>query len=61
MQLEYSHSVPADFAVVLELERPSGHKQFILVQTTVLPGTDSLVVSAKTKVGLVTGDDPLSF
>ncbi|KAI4877575.1 hypothetical protein NFI96_004650 [Prochilodus magdalenae] len=62
--LEHPHTVPADGAVGVE-----GHqffwtcddKPFILVLTTVPPHTDSLGVSTKTKVGLVTEDDPLPF
>ncbi|KAI4899529.1 hypothetical protein NFI96_024901 [Prochilodus magdalenae] len=64
--LEHPHTVPADGAVGVEVE---GHqafwtcdnKPFILVLTTVPPHTDSLGVSTKTKAGLVTEDDPLSF
>ncbi|KAI4887501.1 hypothetical protein NFI96_002414 [Prochilodus magdalenae] len=63
---EHPHTVPADGAVGVEVE---GHqvfwtcdnKPFILVLTTVPPHTDSLVVSTKTKAGLVTEDDPLPF
>ncbi|KAI4894462.1 hypothetical protein NFI96_010012, partial [Prochilodus magdalenae] len=53
---EYSHTVPADGAVGVEVDhtRPSGrvtcdNKLFILVLTTVPPHTNSLVVSTKTK------------
>ncbi|KAI4896274.1 hypothetical protein NFI96_003665 [Prochilodus magdalenae] len=64
--LEHPHTVPADGAVVVEVE---GHRvfwtcddtPFILVLTTVPPHTDSLGVSTKTKAGLVTEDDPLPF
>ncbi|KAI4879931.1 hypothetical protein NFI96_005694 [Prochilodus magdalenae] len=64
--LEHPHTVPADGAVGVEVE---GHqafwtcdnKRFISVLTTVPPHTDSLVVSTKTKAGLVTEDDPLPF
>ncbi|KAI4872581.1 hypothetical protein NFI96_010017 [Prochilodus magdalenae] len=64
--LEHPHTVPADGAVGVEVE---GHqafwtcddKPFILVLTTVPPHTDWLVVSTKTKAGLVTEDDPLPF
>ncbi|KAI4891809.1 hypothetical protein NFI96_024233, partial [Prochilodus magdalenae] len=63
-QLEHPHTVPADGAVGVEgfpalwmcVPPP-----FILVLTTVPPHTDSLVVSTKTKAGLVTEDDPLPF
>ncbi|KAI4890375.1 hypothetical protein NFI96_021530, partial [Prochilodus magdalenae] len=65
-QLEHPHTVPADGAVGVKVE---GHqafgmcdsKPFILVLTTVPPHMDSLVVSTKTKAGLVTEDDPLPF
>ncbi|KAI4903617.1 hypothetical protein NFI96_008798 [Prochilodus magdalenae] len=65
-KLEHPHTVPADGAVGVEVE---GHqafwtcddKPFILVLTTVPPHMDSLVVSTKTKAGLVTEDDPLPF
>ncbi|KAI4879934.1 hypothetical protein NFI96_024539 [Prochilodus magdalenae] len=65
-RLEHPHTVPADGVVGVEVE---GHqafwtcdnKPFILVLTTVPPHTDSLVVSTKTKAGLVTEDDPLPF
>ncbi|KAI4887131.1 hypothetical protein NFI96_023544 [Prochilodus magdalenae] len=64
--LEYPHTVPADGVVGVEVE---GHqafwtcdnRPFILVLTTVPPHADSLVVSTKTKAGLVTEDDPLPF
>ncbi|KAI4880557.1 hypothetical protein NFI96_005833, partial [Prochilodus magdalenae] len=59
--LEHPHTVPADGAVGVEVE---GHQTFwtcdkrlfISVLTTVPPPTDSLVVSSKTKVGLITED-----
>ena len=38
-----------------------GKTLFILVLTTVPQHTDQLVVSTKTKVGLITEDDPLLF
>ncbi|KAI4885987.1 hypothetical protein NFI96_004009 [Prochilodus magdalenae] len=64
--LDYSHTVPADGAVGVEVE---GHqafwtcnnRPFISVLTTVPPHTDSLVVSTMKKAGLVTEDDPLPF
>ncbi|KAI4897408.1 hypothetical protein NFI96_005673 [Prochilodus magdalenae] len=64
--LGYPHTVPADGAVGVEVERHQAFwtcdtKPFILVLTTVPPPTDSLVVSIKTKAVLVTEDDPLPF
>ncbi|KAI4885112.1 hypothetical protein NFI96_017227 [Prochilodus magdalenae] len=61
---EHPHTVPADGAVGVK-----GHQVFwtcdskpvISVLTTVPPHTASLVVSTKTKAGLVTEDDPLPF
>ncbi|KAI4872782.1 hypothetical protein NFI96_001306 [Prochilodus magdalenae] len=65
-KLKHMGKFPADGAVGVEVE---GHrafwtcdnKPFILVLTTVPPHTDSLGVSTKTKVGLITEDDPLPF
>ncbi|KAI4872696.1 hypothetical protein NFI96_008742 [Prochilodus magdalenae] len=64
--LEYPHTVPADGAVGVEVERHQvfwtcDNKPFISVLNTVPPHTDSLGVSTKTKAGLVTEDDPLPF
>ncbi|KAI4890310.1 hypothetical protein NFI96_017719 [Prochilodus magdalenae] len=62
--LEYPHTVPADGAVGVEGHQAfwtCDNKPFISVLTTVPPHTDSLGVSTKTKVGLVTEDDPLPF
>ena len=53
MQLEYPHTVPADGAV--------GVDPLFLVLTTGPPHKDSLVVSTKTKAGLVTEDELLPF
>ncbi|KAI4896857.1 hypothetical protein NFI96_016909, partial [Prochilodus magdalenae] len=57
---------PADGAVGVEVGRHQAfrtcdNKPFVLVLTTVPPHTDSLGVSTKTKAGLVTEDDLLSF
>ncbi|KAI4891841.1 hypothetical protein NFI96_029007, partial [Prochilodus magdalenae] len=57
-KLEHPHTVPADGAVGVEVERHQAFwtcdsKPFILVLTTVPPHTDSLGVSTKTKAGLV--------
>ncbi|KAI4899527.1 hypothetical protein NFI96_005831 [Prochilodus magdalenae] len=65
-ELEHPHTVPADGAVGVEVEGHQAfwtcdYKPFILVLTTVPPHTDSLVVSTKTKAGLVTEDDPPPF
>ncbi|KAI4895591.1 hypothetical protein NFI96_000901 [Prochilodus magdalenae] len=64
--LEHPHTVPADGAVGVEVERHQAFwtcddKPFISVLTTVPPHTGSLGVSTKTKAGLVTEDDPLPF
>ncbi|KAI4891199.1 hypothetical protein NFI96_030944, partial [Prochilodus magdalenae] len=64
--LEHPHTVPADGAVGVEVERHQvfwtcDNRTFISVLTTVPPHTDSLGVSTKTKAGLVTEDDPLPF
>ncbi|KAI4884207.1 hypothetical protein NFI96_000820 [Prochilodus magdalenae] len=65
-ELKYSHTVPADGAVGVKVERHQAfwtcnNESFISVLTTVPPHTDSLGVSTKTKAGLVTEDDPLPF
>ena len=60
MHLKYSHTVPADCVVVVEWHQ-AFWAPFISVLTTVIPHTDSLVVSTKIKAGLVTEDDPLPF
>ncbi|KAI4871466.1 hypothetical protein NFI96_015954, partial [Prochilodus magdalenae] len=59
--LEYPHTVPADFVVVVKVECHQAfwscdNKPFFLVLTTVPSHTDSLVVSTKTKAGLATED-----
>ncbi|KAI4893652.1 hypothetical protein NFI96_010321 [Prochilodus magdalenae] len=58
--------VPADCAVGVEVERHQAfwtchNKPFILALTMGPPHTDSLVVSTKTKAGLITEDDLLPF
>ncbi|KAI4903013.1 hypothetical protein NFI96_007809, partial [Prochilodus magdalenae] len=58
-----SHTVPTDFAVEVEVKQHQvfwtcDNKPFNMALTTVPPHADSLVVSTKTKVGLVTEDDP---
>ncbi|KAI4875565.1 hypothetical protein NFI96_029665 [Prochilodus magdalenae] len=58
-----THLKEVDFSENILKELPSYifELEFILVLTTVPPHTDSLGVSTKTKVGLVTEDDPLPF
>ena len=61
IQLEYPHTAPADGAVEVESHQACDNKPFISVLTMVSPHTGSLVVSTKTKVGLITEDEPLPF
>ena len=65
MQLKYSHTVPADVLVGVEVEghqalRVCDNNLFVLALATVPPHTDSLL-AFKTKAELVTEDDPLPF